>query len=33
MEIGYKCNSRKLLGLIATEGSGSTEPVNHYLSR
>ena len=29
--IGYKCNSRKVLGFIATEGSGSTEPGDPYL--
>ena len=26
LAIGYKYNSRKVLGFIATEGSGSTEP-------
>ena len=32
MAIGYKYNSRKVLGFIATEGSGSTEPDDPYLS-
>ena len=27
LAIGYKSNSRKVLGFIATEGDGSTEPV------
>ena len=31
MAIGYKYNSRKDLGFIATEGAGSTEPVDPYL--
>ena len=31
-KIGYKYNSRKFLGFIATEGGGSTEPGNTYLS-
>ena len=26
LAIGYKSNSRKVLGFIATEGAGSTEP-------
>ena len=33
MEIGYTYNSRKILGFIATEGAGSTEPGDPYLSR
>ena len=33
LAIGYKYNSRKVLGFIATEGYGSTEPGNTYLSR
>ena len=33
LAIGYKYNSRKVLGFIAIEGSGSTEPDNPYLSR
>ena len=32
MEIGYKYNSRKVLGCIATERDGSTEPGDPYLS-
>ena len=32
MKIGYKYNYREVLEFIATEGSGSTEPVNPYLS-
>ena len=32
MCIGYKYNSKKVLGFIADEGSGSTEPGNTYLS-
>ena len=32
LAIGYNCNSRKVLRFIATEGSGSTEPVDPYLS-
>ena len=32
MEIGYNYNSRRFRVLIATEGSGSTEPGNPYLS-
>ena len=32
MAIGYKYNSRKVLGFIATEGDGSTEPGDPYLS-
>ena len=32
LAIGYKYNSRKVLGFIATEGSGSTEPGDLYLS-
>ena len=33
LAIGYKYNSRKVLGFIATEGAGITEPVDPYLSR
>ena len=33
LDIGYKYNSGKVLGFIATEGSGSTEPGDPYLSR
>ena len=33
LSIGYKYNSRKVLGFIATEGAGSTEPGDPYLSR
>ena len=33
LAIGYKYNSRKVLGFISTEGSGSTEPGDPYLSR
>ena len=32
LDIGYKHNSRKVLGFIATEGDGSTEPGDPYLS-
>ena len=32
MAIGYKYTSRKVLGFIATEGDGSTEPCDPYLS-
>ena len=32
LDIGYKYNSRNVLGFIATEGSGSTEPGDYYLS-
>ena len=32
MSIGYNYNSRKFLGFIATEGDGSTEPCDPYLS-
>ena len=32
LTIGYKYSSRKVLGFIATEGSGSNEPVGPYLS-
>ena len=32
LAIGYKYDSRKVLGFIATEGSGSTEPGDTYLS-
>ena len=32
MSIGYRYNSSKFLGYIATEGSGSNEPVDTYLS-
>ena len=31
-DIGYKYNFRKVLGFIATGGSGSTEPGDPYLS-
>ena len=31
MTIGHKCNSRKVLGFIATEGAGSTDPGNTCL--
>ena len=33
LAIGYKYNYRKVLGFIATEGAGSTEPSDLYLSR
>ena len=33
LAIGYKYNSRKILGLIATEGGGITELGDPYLSR
>ena len=33
LSIGYKYNSSKVIGFIATEGSGSTEPGDPYLSR
>ena len=33
MDIGYKYNSRKLLGSISDEGSGSNEPDDIHLSR
>ena len=33
LSIGYKYISRKFLGFIATERSGSTEPGDPYLSR
>ena len=33
LAIGYKYNYRKVLGFIATEGAGSTEPGDPYLSR
>ena len=33
LAIDYKYNSRKVLGFIATEGVGSTEPGDPYLSR
>ena len=33
LEIVYNHNSRKVLGFIATEGDGSTEPGDPYLSR
>ena len=33
LAIGCKYNYRKVLGFIATEGSGSTEPGDPYLSR
>ena len=32
MAIGYKYNSRKVLGFIATEGGGSTDPNEPFLS-
>ena len=32
LDIGYKYKSRKVLGFIATEESGSTEPGDPYLS-
>ena len=32
LAIGYKYNYRKVLGFIATEGAGSTEKVDTYLS-
>ena len=32
MTIGYNYNSRKVLWFIDTEGAGSTEPGDHYLS-
>ena len=32
LEIGYKYNSRKVLGFISAEGYGSTEPGDPYLS-
>ena len=32
LAIGYKYNYRKVIGFIATEGSGSTEPGDPYLS-
>ena len=32
LAICYKYNSRKVLGFIATEGAGSTEPGDPYLS-
>ena len=31
LDIGYKYNSRKVLGFINTEGAGSTEPGDSYL--
>ena len=33
LAIGYKYNYRKVLGFISTEGAGSTEPGDPYLSR
>ena len=33
LAIGYKYNSRKVIGFIATEGTGFTEPGDPYLSR
>ena len=33
LSIGYKYNSGRFLGFIATEGDGSTEPGDPYLSR
>ena len=32
LDVGYRYNSRKVLGYIATEGAGSTEPGDPYLS-
>ena len=32
MDIGYKYNYRKVLVFIATEGAGTTEPGDPYLS-
>ena len=32
IDIGYKYNSRKVLGFIATEGYGITETGDNYLS-
>ena len=32
LDIGYKYNYRKVLGYIATEGAGSTEPGDPFLS-
>ena len=32
LNIGYKYNDRKVLGFIADEGGGSTEPGDPYLS-
>ena len=32
LDIGYKSNSRKILGFIATEGAGINEPGDPYLS-
>ena len=32
LSIGYKYNSRKVLGFVATEGAGSTEQGDPYLS-
>ena len=33
MVIGYKYTFKKILGFISTEGDGSTEPGDPYLSR
>ena len=33
LDIGYKYNYRKVLGFIDTDGTGSTEPGDPYLSR
>ena len=33
LAIGYKYNSRKVLGFVATEGAGSTKSGDPYLSR
>ena len=33
LPIGYKYKYRKVLGFISTEGAGSTEPGDPYLSR
>ena len=32
LAIGYECSYRKVLGFIATEEAGSTEPGDPYLS-
>ena len=32
MSIGYNYKTHKVLGFIATEGAGSTDPGNPYLS-
>ena len=33
MAIGYKYSSQKVLGFITTEGAGSNDPGDPYLSR